>query len=92
MMISFSIIGTPLELKTTSPFIFFSTSESKFLLGTFFCPTIEDGKEQLARYLDRLGLNGGYLVIFDPGDREWEEKIYMKEIDFNDKAIIMVGV
>jgi hypothetical protein len=54
--------------------------------------TIEDGKEQLARYLDRLGLNEGYLVIFDPGDREWEEKIYMKEIDFNDKALIMVGV
>lgn len=54
--------------------------------------TIEDGKEQLARYLDRLGLKGGYLVIFDPGDREWEEKIYMKEIEFNDKAIIMVGV
>jgi hypothetical protein len=53
---------------------------------------IEDGKEQLARYLDRLGLNEGYLVIFDPGDREWEEKIYMKEIDFNDKALIMVGV
>jgi hypothetical protein len=54
--------------------------------------TIEDGKEQLNRYLDKLGLNQGYLVIFDPAEIEWEEKIYIKQVSYNDKTIIMVGV
>ncbi|MDQ1355195.1 MAG: hypothetical protein QG657_5505 [Acidobacteriota bacterium] len=54
--------------------------------------TIEDGKEQLDRYLDRLGLKKGWLVIFDPADIEWEEKLYWQETVYNDKTIIMVGV
>ena len=54
--------------------------------------TIEDGKEQLDRYLDKLGLKKGYLVIFDPGDIPWEEKLYWQEIVYNDKTIIMVGL
>jgi hypothetical protein len=54
--------------------------------------TIEDGKEQLDRYLDKLGLKKGYLVIFDPSDIKWEKKLYWKEIDYNNKNIIMVGV
>ncbi len=54
--------------------------------------TLEDGKEQLGRYLDRLGLKQGYLVLFDPGPAEWEEKLYFKEIPLNDKKIIMVGL
>lgn len=53
--------------------------------------TIEDGKEQLARYLDGLGLKKGYLVIFDPADIEWEKKIYWQETFYKDKTIIMVG-
>jgi hypothetical protein len=54
--------------------------------------TIEEGKEQLARYLDRQGLSEGYLVIFDPGDKEWEEKTYYKDITVNGKKITMVGL
>ncbi|MCP5054803.1 MAG: ATP-binding protein [bacterium] len=54
--------------------------------------TIEDGKEQLDKYLETLGLTQGYLVIFDPGDKEWEEKLYYKKISYNNKTIIMVGV
>jgi len=54
--------------------------------------TIEDGKKQLGRYLDRLGLKQGYLVIFDPGPAEWEEKLYYQEMPVGDKAIIMVGL
>ena len=54
--------------------------------------TLEDGKKQLDRYLDKLGLKQGYLVIFDPGDIEWDKKIYMKKIDYNDKTMIIVGV
>ncbi|MFC2140674.1 AAA family ATPase [Acidobacteriota bacterium] len=54
--------------------------------------TLEDGKIQLDRYLDKLGLKQGYLVIFDPADIPWDKKIYMKKIDYNDKTITMVGV
>jgi hypothetical protein len=54
--------------------------------------TIEEGKEQLANYLDRLGLSEGYLVIFDPGQKTWEQKIYYKDETYNNKKIIMVGM
>ncbi|MCU0290158.1 MAG: AAA-like domain-containing protein [Acidobacteria bacterium] len=53
---------------------------------------IEKAKQQLSRYLERLGLTEGYLVIFDPGSGSWEEKLYYREIVFNDRKIIMVGV
>lgn len=54
--------------------------------------TIPDGKKQLGRYLDRLGLNQGYLVIFDPGKKSWKEKLYYKQISHDRKKIIMVGL
>ena len=54
--------------------------------------TIEDGKEQLGDYLDRLGLNEGFLIIFDPGKNDWEEKLYYKTIEHKGKKIIMVGL
>ena len=54
--------------------------------------TIEDGKAQLARYLDHLGLDQGYLVVFDPGDKEWEEKLYYRTTDYNGKVLVLVGL
>jgi hypothetical protein len=54
--------------------------------------TIEDGKKQLCRYLDKLGLPMGYLVIFDPGKKDWKDKIYFKETHHQDKKIMMVGL
>ncbi len=62
--------------------------ELKILRGSH---TIEDGKEQLARYLDRLGLSQGYLVIFDREEDDWDKKIYIKNITFNKKKITLVG-
>ena len=53
--------------------------------------SIEKAKKQLDRYLDRLGLNEGYLVLFDPGEDDWDKKLYMKEITYNHKKITMVG-
>jgi hypothetical protein len=39
--------------------------------------TIEQGVRQLSRYLDRLGEDEGWLVVFDPRDTvSWEEKLY----------------
>ena len=52
---------------------------------------LEKAQKQLDRYLDRLGLTEGYLLIFDPGKGDWEEKLYTKEITYNQKKIIMVG-
>lgn len=54
--------------------------------------TIPDGKKQLGRYLDRLGLSEGFLVVFDPGKKSWKEKLYYKEVSLGDKKIIMVGL
>ncbi len=54
--------------------------------------TINEGKEQLSAYLDRLGLKEGYLIAFDPTPGEWAEKIYYQEITYNDKKIFMVGL
>jgi hypothetical protein len=54
--------------------------------------TIPDGKKQLGRYLDRLGLSEGFLVVFDPGKKSWKEKLYYKEASLGDKKIIMVGL
>jgi len=54
--------------------------------------SIEKAKKQLSAYLDRLGLSEGYLVIFDPRNKDWDEKLFRKEIIFNNKKIIMIGV
>jgi hypothetical protein len=54
--------------------------------------TVADGKKQLGRYLDRLGLNEGFLVIFDPGKKSWKAKLYFKTISLDSKKITMVGL
>jgi len=54
--------------------------------------TLEDGQEQLARYLDKVGLDHGWLVIFDPRDLPWEQKLFMREIQYEGKRLIHVGL
>jgi hypothetical protein len=54
--------------------------------------SIQKGMQQLNRYLDRLGLKEGYLVIFDPVDKSWKEKIYMQETGYEDKQVTIVGL
>lgn len=42
--------------------------------------TLRQGVEQLSRYLQRLGEQEGYLVLFDRvSGRSWEEKLYEQE-------------
>jgi len=43
-------------------------------------------------HLDRLGLNHGYLVIFDPRKISWTKKLYFKTIIHNNKTITQVGL
>jgi hypothetical protein len=54
--------------------------------------SIEKAKKQLSLYLDKLGLLSGYLVIFDPRDVPWKEKLFFKEIECYEKKITLVGV
>jgi len=39
-----------------------------------------------------LGLKMGYLVLFDPREKSWDEKIYWTEEEFQGKKIIIVGL
>ena len=54
--------------------------------------TRQQGLEQLAGYMDCLGLVEGWLILFerDP-EMPWEQKITWEEIVFQDKKIHVVG-
>nr|VFK29949.1 MAG: AAA domain-containing protein [Candidatus Kentron sp. MB]VFK31916.1 MAG: AAA domain-containing protein [Candidatus Kentron sp. MB]VFK76172.1 MAG: AAA domain-containing protein [Candidatus Kentron sp. MB] len=42
--------------------------------------TLTDGIHQTADYMDRVGTNEGYLIIFDrTPNKPWEEKIFVRE-------------
>ncbi len=44
--------------------------------------TLSQGVEQLSRYLERLGLDEGYLVIFDQRPEVgWDARLYEKEVE-----------
>ena len=55
--------------------------------------TREDGLEQTARYLSQLGLESGYLIIFETRTtKSWEERIYREEVDIDGKQVILLGM
>ncbi len=50
--------------------------------------TKEDGLEQLSRYLDTVGQQSGYLILFEPREttqKTWEERIKWNEIKYQYK-------
>ena len=48
---------------------------------------------QLAGYLDDLGLPEGWMAIFDEDkSKPWEEKLYNRDVTFNDKTLHIVGL
>jgi type II secretory pathway predicted ATPase ExeA len=48
--------------------------------------------EQVARYLDTLGLQDGWLVLFDlRKDVSWEDKPFVREVEHAGKVIRVVG-
>jgi hypothetical protein len=51
-----------------------------------------EGRAQLARYLDTLGLAEGWLIIFDqrPG-RSWDERCFRRDADVDGKRLHIVG-
>ena len=38
--------------------------------------TIREGLAQTAAYMDRCAAGAGHLVIFDRGDRPWDDKLF----------------
>jgi hypothetical protein len=53
---------------------------------------IERGVIQLGRYLDTVGLDHGWLVVFDVRpDRSWEERLWEREAEFEGKRIRVIG-
>ena len=52
--------------------------------------TLSDGKDQISRYLDKLGLNHGYLILFETkksAEIPWEARIKWTEIEYEWKGI-----
>jgi hypothetical protein len=48
--------------------------------------------QQMARYLDGVGLNEGWLVLFDLRQGPtWEERMYQRDVEFAGKKIRIVG-
>ncbi|MCP4702409.1 MAG: ATP-binding protein [Gammaproteobacteria bacterium] len=55
--------------------------------------TREDGLEQIARYLDRLGLKHGYLIIFETRSGiSWKKRICREEETVNGKRVTVLGM
>jgi hypothetical protein len=55
-------------------------------------PSIEKGIEQTLRYMDTLGCKEGWLVAFDRDDKKsWDEKIFQKTEEINQKTVHIFG-
>jgi Holliday junction resolvase len=51
-----------------------------------------DSLKQILDYMDKVGSDAGWLVIFDRDTKKsWEEKIYMKEESVNGKRVVVAG-
>jgi hypothetical protein len=54
--------------------------------------TLSEGIDQLSAYMDTLGENEGWLVIFDRSPvKSWDEKIYWQEEVSDNKVIKILG-
>jgi len=58
-------------------------------------PTLSQstGLRQLGRYLDRLGLSRGYLILFERDAKvAWEQRLRWETVKEADKTLIVVGL
>lgn len=54
--------------------------------------TLAEGLKQLSNYMDTLGEEEGWLVIFDRSpDKNWDEKIYWNKQEYGNKLIHVLG-
>ena len=53
----------------------------------------EKSYAQLAGYLDKLEQPEGWMAIFDEDkSKSWEEKLYSRDVEFNGKALHLIGL
>ncbi|MCP4395787.1 MAG: hypothetical protein GY801_00545 [bacterium] len=66
--------------------------ESVEIIIRYDTQTLEEGKDQLAGYMDTLGCSEGWLLIFDRRTTvSWEEKIFRRAEAVDGKTIHFVG-
>ncbi|MDR1829362.1 MAG: AAA-like domain-containing protein [Candidatus Fibromonas sp.] len=54
--------------------------------------SFSEGLEQLSVYMDKVGSNEGWLVLFDRNaEKTWEDKLYMRLEDYKGKRITVAG-
>ncbi len=54
--------------------------------------TYREGKDQLARYMKRLGCDEGWLIVFDRRKRpSWDEKLFWKTATVENRTLHTVG-
>jgi len=54
--------------------------------------TEDEALDQVARYLDGLGLAEGWLILFDlRAGLSWQEKLYLREVEHAGKCVRIVG-
>ena len=59
--------------------------------ASLFAKSHEEAYRQVAKYIDRLGMSEGWLVVADPDlTKPWEEKIGTDEVVFVGKSIHVV--
>ena len=59
--------------------------------ASLYAKSHEEAYRQVAKYIDRLGMSEGWLVVADPDlTKPWEEKIGTDEVSFDGKAIHVV--
>ena len=54
--------------------------------------SINEGITQLSAYMDKMGTDAGWLVLFDrDAAKPWDEKIYLRKETLNGKTITVAG-
>ncbi|MCP4694491.1 MAG: hypothetical protein GY859_41060 [Desulfobacterales bacterium] len=54
--------------------------------------TYQEGLDQLAGYMDKLGCDEGWLIVFDQReDIPWDKKIFWKSTRMGEKRIHTLG-
>ena len=59
---------------------------------SFYEKSHEKAYDQICGYMDRLGVNEGWLVVFDPDlAKPWDGRIYSQDVSWQGKTIHLVG-
>ena len=74
-------------------------AEQRFVLelkevldGRSLDSTIRAGLKQTAKYADKCNPYEAHLIVVDPRKRSWDEKVYVKELSFEGRAITVWGM